>query len=161
MAASPGAPPPPSPDEHVVDTEVVGVVVRRRPRYGRLLWAGVIAGLVGAVAMTAASAAADSAGGRFSSGLSGTIWVFGVYAVVFVGAGLLLSGVLALALGPAARSRRIGPARHDITLVHDLRAPVDDVVPRWAVQADDLAPAPPRPRRDEMPSSRGRPDDPA
>jgi hypothetical protein len=138
MAARRGASDPAS--EHLVDTEVVAVLVRRGPRYERLLLVGVVAGLLAALAMTGVAALTEAPGGPLSTGLSGLIWVFGVYAAVFVGAGLLVMGVLAIVLGSRSKRRRSARARHETTLVHDTRAPTNDDAPRWAVQADDLAP---------------------
>jgi hypothetical protein len=48
-------------------------------------------------------------------------------------------GLLAIALGRAS-AKRAHPARaeHDTTLVVDLAAPVNDDVPRWVRDSEDL-----------------------
>ena len=56
--------------------------------------------------------------------------VFGVYAAVCVGVGLLIMGLLAIVLGRIS-SKHARPARaeHATTLVMDLESPVNDDVP--------------------------------
>lgn len=137
MAAANGAVDPS--DEHLVDREVVPVVVHRAPRYERMLLLGAGLGLVAALATTIASAFAESPGGPMSTGLSGSLVVFAVSALLFVGLGLLVAGVVVIVLsGTAARRLQAGSAQHDVTLVHDLRRPAGDEVPRWVRQAEEL-----------------------
>lgn len=125
--------------EHVIDQEVLPVIVHSTPRYGRFLALGVAAGLVMAVILTVAAGSAADPGGPMSAGASGVLRVFGVYAAVCVAAGLLVMAVLALVLG--SRSGRRGhPARaeHATTLVMDLDTPGSDDAPRWVGEADDV-----------------------
>jgi hypothetical protein len=126
-------------DEHVVDQEVLRVVVHSSPRYGRFLGIGVFAGLLAAVTLTFLSSLTDAPGGPLSTGAGGVLRVFAVYAAVCVGAGLLVMGLLAIALGRASAKRaRSVQAEHDTTLVVDLAAPVNDDVPRWVRDSEDL-----------------------
>jgi hypothetical protein len=126
-------------DEHVVDQEVLRVVVHSSPRYGRFLGIGVFVGLFAAVTLTFLSSLTDAPGGPLSTGAGGVLRVFAVYAAVCVGAGLLVMGLLAIALGRASAKRaRSARAEHDTTLVVDLAAPVNDDVPRWVRDSEDL-----------------------
>ena len=126
-------------EEHVVDQEVLRVVVHSTPRYGRFLGIGVFVGLFAAVILTFLSSLTDAPGGPLSTGAGGVLRVFAVYAAVCVGAGLLVMGLLAIALGRAAAKRaHSAQAEHDTTLVVDLAAPVNDDVPRWVRDSEDL-----------------------
>jgi len=127
-------------DEHVIDQEVLPVFVHSSPRYGRFLFIGIVLGLLVAVTLTVVSGLTDDPGGPLSTGVSGVLRVFGVYAAVCVGVGLLVMGLLAIILGRvAAKHGRSARAEHDTTLVMDLDAPVNDDVPRWVRDADDLS----------------------
>jgi hypothetical protein len=142
MDAEHGAPQNPEiGDERVVDHQVLPVRIRSTPRYGRFLWIGVIGGLLVAVVLTSVAGQTEPRGGPMSTGASGVLWVFAVYAAVAVAAGLLLMGLLALLLaGRSGRRTRPASAVHDTTLTHDLRGPANDDIPRWVLDADDLAP---------------------
>lgn len=127
-------------DEHVVDDEFLPVVIRKAPRYGRLLGFGVFGGLIVAAILTFASSTGAGPGDPFDSGASALLRVFGIYAAVCIACGLLLMGTFGLILDRLASTHaRHARAEHVTTLVVDLEAPVDDTVPRWARDADDLA----------------------
>ena len=126
-------------DEHVVDQEVLSVAVHSSPRYGRFLGIGVFVGLAAAITLTFLSSLSASPGGPLSTGAGGVLRVFAVYAAVCVGFGLLVMGLLAIVLGRATAKRvRSARAEHDTTLVVDLEAPVNDDVPRWVRDSEDL-----------------------
>ncbi|SFR89726.1 hypothetical protein SAMN04487846_0377 [Microbacterium sp. cf046] len=127
-------------DEHVVDEEVLPVVVHSSPRYGRFLMIGVVIGLVVAAVLTFLSGVNDEPGGPLSTGASGVLRVFGVYAAVCVGIGLVVMGLLAILLGRRSlKHARSARAEHATTLVMDLDTPVNDDVPRWVRDDDDLS----------------------
>lgn len=127
-------------DEHVIDQEFLPVVVHSSPRYGRFLGIGIVLGLLAAGLLTFVASLTDAPGGPLSTGVSGVLRVFGVYAAVCVGVGLLIMGVLAIVLGRvSAKHSRSARAEHATTLVIDLDAPVNDDVPRWVRDADDLS----------------------
>ena len=130
-------------DEHVVDQEVLPVVVHSSPRYGRFLGIGIAVGLLGGVALTFLSGLAGDPGGPLSTGAGGVLRVFAIYAAVCVGLGLAVMGTLAIVLDRnSLRRARAAHAEHATTLVMDLDAPVSDDIPQWVRDADDL----PRPR---------------
>jgi hypothetical protein len=125
-------------DEHVVDQEVLAVVVHSSPRYGRFLGIGIVVGLIGASVLTFISSLTDAPGGPLSTGASGFLRVFGIYAAVCVGLGLLVMGLLAIVLDRRSLKRaHAAHAEHNTTLVMDLDSPVNDDVPRWVRDADD------------------------
>lgn len=129
----------PADHEHVVDDEIIDVVVRRSPRYGRFLGLGIVAGILIAASLTAVLGFSDEPGGAISTGASGVLRVFGVYAAIFVGIGLVVMGSLAVILDRLALKRAISArAHHNITLVMDLDSPVNDDVPRWVRDSEDL-----------------------
>ncbi len=142
MDAEPGSPESSGvDDERVVDHQVLPVVIRSTPRYGRFLWIGIVAGLLVAVALTFAAGRTEAPGGPMSTGAGGVLWVFAVYAAAAVATGLLVMGVLALFLARRGSLRpRAARASHDTTLRVDLRPPANDDIPRWVLDADDLAP---------------------
>ena len=130
-----------SDDERIVDRQVLPVVVHATPRYGRFLGIGVVAGLVVAAVLVWLSGMADSAGGPLSTGASGLLRVFAVYAAACVGAGLVIMGTLALVLGRVgARRARFAHAEHDTALSIDMSAPANDDLPRWVRDGTDLSP---------------------
>jgi len=128
---------PPDGDDHIVDDEVVSVVVRRSPRYGRLLMIGIFGGLIVAGILTAIEAATGDPGGPLSTGASGFLRVYGALAAVCVGVGLLVMGVLAIVLDRVV-GRRIRPetAERATVLTDDLVSPVSDDPPRWVGDPD-------------------------
>ncbi len=126
-------------DERVVDEEVLAVVVRPSPRYGRFLGVGIVAGLIVAVVLTFITGAGEDPGGPLSTGASGALRVFGVTAAVCVSVGLVVMGTLALILDHiSSKHARRASAEHATTLVVDLDAPAGDEVPAWVRDADDL-----------------------
>jgi hypothetical protein len=126
-------------DEHVVDQEVLHVVVHSSPRYGRFLAIGIVVGLIVAAVLTFLSGQNADNGGPISAGPSGVLRVFAIYAAVCVGVGLLIMGVLAMMLDRRALGRaRAAQAEHATTLVVDLDSPANDDVPLWVRDADDL-----------------------
>lgn len=139
----------PSENDHIVDDEVVSVVVRRSPRYGRFLLVGVLLGIAAAGLLTWIEAATGGPGGPLTTGASGFLRVFGALAAVCVGAGLLIFGMLAIVL-----ERMIGRRGHAeiaeraTVLTDDLISPVSDDPPRWddAPDAPGAPPAPPAAR---------------
>ena len=125
-------------DEHVVDQEVLAVVVHSSPRYGRFLGIGVGAGLLVAAILTFVAGITDDPGGPLSTGAGGVLRVFALYAAVCVAVGLVVMGVLAMMLDRASLKRaKAAHAEHATTLVVDMRSPVNDDVPRWVRDADD------------------------
>lgn len=126
-------------DEHVVDQEFLAVVVHSSPRYGRFLGIGVALGLVIAAVLTFVAGINDDPGGPLSTGAGGVLRVFALYAAVWVAVGLVVMGVLAMLLDRAPLKRaKAAHAEHETTLVVDMRSPVNDDVPRWVRDADDL-----------------------
>jgi len=126
-------------DERVVDDEFLPVVVRPSPRYGRFLGTGIALGLLTAIVLTFVSGSGPDAGDALGAGASGVLRVFGVYAAVCIAAGLLLMGTLALVLDRiVSRHAHAARAEHVTTLVVDLDAPVDDDVPPWVRDEDDV-----------------------
>jgi hypothetical protein len=126
-------------DEHVVDQEVLPVVVHHSPRYGHFLAIGIVVGLIAAAALTFLSGLDDDPGGPMSTGVGGVLRVFAVYAAVCVGVGLLVMGLLAITLDRRSLKRaRAAHAEHATTLVMNLDAPANDDVPLWVRDADDL-----------------------
>ncbi|MDT0182652.1 hypothetical protein Q9S36_20980 [Microbacterium sp. ARD31] len=122
----------PSEHDHIVDDEVVSVVVRRSPRYGRFLFLGVVVGLVVAGILTAVAAATGDPGGPLTAGASGFLRVYGALAAVCVGVGLLVFGTLAIALDRMiGRRHRAEIAERATVLTDDLTSPVSDDPPRW------------------------------
>ena len=66
--------------------------------------------------------------------------VFALYAAVCVAVGLVVMGVLAMVLDRRSLKRaHAAHAEHATTLVMDLESPVNDDVPRWVRDADDLS----------------------
>lgn len=127
-------------DEYVVDQEVLAVVVHSSPRYGRFLGIGVGMGLVVAAILTMIAGITDDPGGPLSTGAGGVLRVFALYAAVCVAVGLVVMGMLAMLLDRRSLTRaRAAHAEHATTLVVDLRSPVNDDVPRWVRDADDLS----------------------
>ncbi|MET0829907.1 MAG: hypothetical protein ABWY26_10325 [Microbacterium sp.] len=126
-------------DEHVIDEEVLPVVVHSSPRYGRFLGIGVVLGLLVAGILTFVSGLTGDPGGPLSTGASGVLRVFGVYGAVCVGVGLLVMGLLAIVLDRvSSKHARSARAEHATTIVMDLESPVNDDVPRWVRDEDDL-----------------------
>lgn len=140
MAAARGTAPTGDEDaDHVVDEEILGVVVRPAPRYGRFIGVGIGAGLVTAVALTIVAGFVGGESSPVAAGISGVLRVFGIYAVVFVAIGLLVSSSVAMLLERRARRRAIMTrAQHDTSIVVDLDRPVNDDIPQWVRDADDL-----------------------
>jgi hypothetical protein len=127
-------------DEHVVDQEYLAVVVHSSPRYGRFLGIGVVVGLVVAAILTLVAGVTDDPGGPLSTGASGVLRVFALYAAVCVAVGLVVMGVLAMVLDRRSLKRaHAARAEHATTLVMDLESPVTDDVPRWVRDADDAS----------------------
>jgi len=127
-------------DEHVVDQEYLEVVVHSSPRYGRFLGIGVVVGLVIAVILTLIAGVTDDPGGPLSTGAGGVLRVFALYAAVCVAVGLVVMGVLAMVLDRRSLKRaHAAHAEHATTLVMDLESPVNDDVPRWVRDSDDLS----------------------
>lgn len=127
-------------DEHIIDQEVLPVIVHSSPRYGRFLAIGVVLGLLAAAILTFVSGLTGDPGGPLSAGLSGVLRVYGVYAAVCVGLGLLVMGLLAIVLDRrSAKHARSARAEHATTLVLDLESPVNDDIPAWVRDADDLS----------------------
>lgn len=125
-------------DERVVDQEMLHVVVHSSPRYGRFLGIGIFGGLLVAAALTFLSGLSEDAG-PISSGPSGVLLVFAVNAAVCVGIGLVITGSLAIILDRFALSRaRSATAEHATTLVINMDRPVNDDVPLWVRDSDDL-----------------------
>jgi hypothetical protein len=127
-------------DEHVVDQEVLPVVVHSSPRYGRFLGIGIVLGLVAGAVLTLLSGI-DDPGGPLSTGASGVLRVFVIYAAACVGIGLVVMGLLAVTLDRRSlRRAHAAHAEHATTLVMDLDSPVNDDVPQWVRDADDVPP---------------------
>ena len=127
-------------DEHVVDQEVLPVVVHSSPRYGRFLGIGIAVGLLAGAALTLLSGI-DDPGGPLSTGAGGVLRVFAIYSAACVGVGLVVMGLLAVALDRhSLRRARAAHAEHATTLVMDLTSPVNDDVPQWVRDADDVPP---------------------
>ena len=125
--------------EHVVHEEWDSVRVRRAPRVGRILGTGLVAGLLVAVFLTMTSAADPD--GPMSTGLSGVMRVFGVMAILSIGAGLLLAGLVVIVLDRFTSPRgRSGVAEHATTLTDDLVSPMTDEIPQWVRDADEIDP---------------------
>jgi hypothetical protein len=126
-------------DEHVVDQEVLPVVVHSSPRYGRFLAIGIVVGLIAGGVLTFLSGLDDDPGGPLSTGPGGILRVFAIYAAVGVGIGLVVMGLLAIALDRRSlRRARAARAEHATTLVVNLDTPANDDVPPWVRDADDL-----------------------
>jgi hypothetical protein len=129
------------PDEHVIHEEWESVGVRRAPRIGRIMISGIVLGLVTAGVLTAAAAVSEEPGGPLSTGASGYLRVFGVFAVICVGFGLLVAGLVVIVLDRVVGSRgRSVIAEHATSLSDDLVSPVTDDVPQWVRDADDVPP---------------------
>ncbi|WP_203580976.1 hypothetical protein [Microbacterium hibisci] len=127
------------PDEHVINEEWESVGVRRAPRIGHIMGGGIALGLVAALVLTVGAAVTETPGGPLSTGASGYLRVFGVFAVICVGAGLLVASVTVLVLDRVVGSRRRSViAEHATTLTDDLVSPVTDDVPKWVQDAEDL-----------------------
>ena len=127
-------------DEHVVDQEYLDVVVHTSPRYGRFLGIGVTVGLVVAAILTLVAGVTADPGGPLSTGAGGVLRVFALYAAVCVAVGLVVMGVLAMVLDRRSLKRaHAAYAEHATTLVMDLESPVNDDVPPWVRDADDLS----------------------
>ncbi|MEU1971861.1 hypothetical protein ABZ477_09395 [Microbacterium sp. NPDC019599] len=124
-------------NEHVVNEEWETGAVRRAPRYGRILFLSVVAGLVAAAVHTAASTVVATTDDPFSSQLSGVVWIFGVLAVVWVAITLLLAAT-AIIVMDRLLSRRSRPVitEHSTVIVDDLVSPMTDEIPTWVRQAD-------------------------
>ena len=120
----------PDPHEHVIDVQVQRVFVRRSPRYGRILGAGITVGLVIAAALTTFGAV--SGDGVASSGEAGVVWAFGLNAMVSVAVCLLISASIIL-IAERRTLRRIRDARaaQAVTFVDDLARPMTDQPPPW------------------------------
>ena len=130
-----------SDDERIVDRQVLPVVIHATPRYGRFLGVGVAAGLVVAAVLVWIAGVTGETGGPLSTGASGLLRVYAVYAAACVGVGLVLMGTLALVLGRiGARRARFAHAEHDTALSIDMSAPANDDLPRWVRDATDLSP---------------------
>lgn len=126
-------------DEHVVDHEVRAVVVHSSPRYGRFLLIGVVLGVIAAVLLTVIAALTGDPGGPLSTGSGGVLRVFALYAAAGIAVGLVVMGLLAMALDRRSLARaRAAHAEHATTLVVDLQAPASDEIPHWVRDADDL-----------------------
>jgi hypothetical protein len=111
-------------DEHVVDQEVLPVVVHSSPRYGRFLGIGIALGLLAGAVLTLLSGIGDP-DGPLSAGAGGVLRVFAV----------------SVALDRRSlRRARAAHAEHATTLVMDLDSPVNDDVPQWVRDADDVPP---------------------
>ncbi|WP_434970412.1 hypothetical protein [Microbacterium sp. bgisy207] len=121
-----------SPDEHehVIDIQVQAVHVRRSPRYGRILGAGIVAGVLIAAALTVVGS--TSGRGVASSGEAGIVWAFGLNAMVCVAICLLVSAGIILTV-ERRNLRRIRAARaaQEVTFVDDLSRPMTDQLPPW------------------------------
>ncbi|MEI3848980.1 MULTISPECIES: hypothetical protein [unclassified Microbacterium] len=127
------------PDEHVIHEEWESVGVRRAPRIGRIMISGIVLGLVTAGVLTAAAAVSEEPGGPLSTGASGYLRVFGVFAVICVGFGLLVAGLVVIVLDRVVGSRgRSVIAEHATSLSDDLVSPVTDDVPQWVRDAEDI-----------------------
>lgn len=126
--------------ERIVDREVLPVHVHAAPRYERFLLFGLLGGLAAAIVMTGVAGMTEEPGGPMSTGLSGVLVVFAVYAAVFVGAGLLIASVLSMTLARiwAGRAQRRS-AQHDTALNRDPFTPGNDDIPRWVQEEEDLA----------------------
>ena len=141
------------PDEHVIHEEWESVGLRRAPRIGRIMISGIVFGLVAAGVLTALAAVSEEPGGPLSTGASGYIRVFGVFAVLCVGFGLLVSGLIVIVLDRVAGSRgRPAIAEHSTSLSDDLVSPVTDDIPQWVRDREDIeadrsdGPGGPRPK---------------
>ncbi|WP_194397103.1 hypothetical protein [Microbacterium atlanticum] len=120
------------PDEHVIHEEWESVGIRRAPRIGRIMISGIVFGVVAAGVLTAMAAFSEEPGGPLSTGASGFLRVFGVMAVVCVGFGLLVAGLIVIVLDRVVGSRdRPAIAEHSTSLSDDLVSPVTDDVPQW------------------------------
>ena len=127
------------PDEHVIHEEWESVGVRRAPRIGRIMISGIVLGLVTAGVLTAAAAVSEEPGGPLSTGASGYLRVFGVFAVICVGFGLLVAGLVVIVLDRVVGGRgRSVIAEHATSLSDDLVSPVTDDVPQWVRDAEDI-----------------------
>jgi len=142
-------------DERIVDREVLPVDVHAAPRYERFLLFGLLGGLSLAVVMTTVSGLRETPGGPMSTGLSGLLVVFAVYAAIFVGGGLLVASVLSMSLARiwAGRARRTN-AQHDTALNRDPHAPGNDDIPRWVHEAEEIERVSKKPGRIWRPPSR-------
>lgn len=119
----------PSPHEHVVGDEWHSVAVRRAPRIGRFLWLGIAAGA--ALAAICTWLAIASREGATAAGFGGVLLTFVIFALAFIGAGLLVMGCAALALDRVARRRtHKSTADHETVLFYDLSRPTNDDPPR-------------------------------
>ena len=126
------------PDEHVIHEEWESVGVRRAPRIGHIMGAGIALGVVAALLLTVGAAVTEEPGGPLSTGASGYLRVFGVFAVICVGIGLLVASLTVLVLDRmAGRRRRSVIAEHATTLTDDLVSPVTDEAPTWVQAAED------------------------
>ncbi|MFH8251655.1 hypothetical protein ACH3VR_14910 [Microbacterium sp. B2969] len=127
----------PPENEHVVDEEWETGAVRRAPRYGRILFFSVIAGLVVAAIHTAASTVVATSADPFSSQLSGVVWIFGVLAVVWVALALLLAATAVIVIDRVlGRRTRAVITEHQTVIVDDLVSPMTDEVQPWVRRAD-------------------------
>ncbi|WP_426323018.1 hypothetical protein [Microbacterium sp. E-13] len=127
------------PDEHVINEELESVRVRRAPRIGHIMGGGIALGLLAAVVLTAGAAATEEPGGPLSTGASGYLRVFGVFAVICGGLGLLVASLTVLVLDRVVGGRRRSViAEHATTLTDDLVSPVTDDVPKWVQDAAEL-----------------------
>nr|WP_315269266.1 hypothetical protein [Microbacterium lemovicicum] len=145
-------------NERIVDREVLPVHVHAAPRYERFLLFGLLGGLTLAIVMTGVAGMTEEPGGPMSTGLSGLLVVFAVYAAIFVGAGLLIASVLSMTLARiwAGRAQRHS-AEHDTALNRDPFLPGNDDIPRWVHEAEDLARVK-KPGRIWRPPNRDQPD---
>lgn len=121
--------------EHVVVDEWERVSIRRAPQYGRFLGVGIGVGLL--LAIIATIVTVNSGTTYLQPDAAGSIRAFGVYAVLFVGGCLALSGIAAITADRVmGRRRRIAEARHRVTIVDDLASPVGDEPPRWTQERE-------------------------
>ncbi|MFC8681904.1 hypothetical protein ACFT30_10300 [Microbacterium ureisolvens] len=126
-------------DEHVIHEEWESVGVRRAPRIGHIMGAGIGLGLAAALILTVTAAFNEQPGGPLSTGASGYLRVFGVFAVICVGFGLLVAGLIVIVLDRrGARRERPAIAEHATTLTDDLVSPMTDEVPQWVRDAEGL-----------------------
>ncbi|WP_345801128.1 hypothetical protein AAIB33_16940 [Microbacterium sp. AZCO] len=138
----------PDESEHVVGEEWEAGAVRRAPRYGRIFFFSIVAGLVVAGIHTAASTSVAAPADPFATQLSGVVWTFGVLAAVWVAFALLLAATLVIVLDRVL-GRRVTPVitEHTTVISDDLTSPMTDEVPWWIREADAEA----GDRRDEPP----------
>ena len=134
-------------DEHVVDEEWETGVVRRSPRYGRILLGSVFAGAGVAAIHTAASTAVAEPNDPLASQASGIIWTFCVLAVIWIAFALLVAATIVIVLDRivGGRSRPV-VTEHRTIITDDLHSPMTDEVPWWLRAAEDDGDEPPRRR---------------